>query len=79
MKIRLSEGGRLLATISPAAYVHLRVNEGHLHIGKTQQEVQSQEGLSIYPSDGLVSILWDRGQLWAAGGEVDSQIEIILP
>jgi hypothetical protein len=79
MKIRLDEGGRLLGTISPASYIHLRVNEGHVHIGKNQQEVQSQEGISIYPSDGFLSIFWDRGPLWVAGGERDSQLEIILP
>lgn len=78
-QLRLTEGGARLATFANSKWIHFRVQMGHVHIGKDQQEVQSDEGLSIYPSDGLVSINWDRGELWAAGGESETVLEIILP
>lgn len=72
------ETPRLLATILVNdPFFTVRVLSGHINLGASQQEVQNEDGLSVFPPDGVLNLRWPLGQLWVSGH--DATMQVILP
>jgi hypothetical protein len=79
MTLTLNPDARQLATFEQPTWIHLRVSAGTVQLGESQQDVAGGDGLTVTAADGIVSLNWNRGQLWAAGDATPAVVRIIIP
>lgn len=79
MRVLLKDSPRHLATIHVRTWIHLRVISGNVRIARENQELLGGAGLPVLTSDGIVSLNWQTGSIWAQGSGGDAELEIVLP
>jgi hypothetical protein len=78
MRITAISSPRKVATIPKLYTLHMRVITGSVLLARDQHTLMTGGGLPISAGDGLVSLVWDSGDVWVQG-EITGTMEIVLP
>jgi hypothetical protein len=79
MRIAAIASPRKVATIPKLYTLHMRViGAGGVLLAREEQTLISGGGLPVSSTDGLVSLVWDAGEVWVQGDPTGT-MEIVLP
>lgn len=76
MRINLaSNGARVIGSGRP--WITLRVIAGSVRLARAQTDLERGEGLPVAVADGIVSLAWMGGEVWAVADTAPADLEII--
>lgn len=79
MRLSLASSPRRIARLPRAAPVLLRVIAGQARVATGAEDLLAGFGLPVEPTDGPQSWIWPEGELWMAGGAIQTDVEVIVP
>lgn len=79
MRLSLASSPRRIARLPRAAPVLVRVISGQTRVATGAEDLLAGYGLPVEAADGPQNWIWPEGELWMAGGVVQTDVEVILP
>lgn len=78
MRLSFPNSPRLICRVPVTRHIHIRAINGDLLISRDQQTLLDGGGLPVAVTDGIVSLQWDAGEIWAMGAP-NATVEVIVP